>query len=229
MLVVDDDPLMQQLVVASWSPRASRCCPPATGSSALRLAREVKPQAIILDIHLPRLDGWCVLSQLKSEPALANIPVILVSVEEQRARGYSLGACEYLVKPVEPDRLVEVVTRTLGTLALASGEVLVVDDDAGTRELVSRTLRRAGFSTSEAHSGEDALLKARVSPPVLVVLDLMMPNLDGFEVLRRLRSENLHMPVVVLTGKDAQPPRSRACCATGSSPSCARAATPSTT
>jgi PAS domain S-box-containing protein len=201
VLVVDDDPLMQQLVVGQLEPAGFKVVPAEDGVNALRLAREVKPQAIILDIHLPRLDGWSVLSQLKSEPALASIPVILVSVEEQRARGYSLGACEYLVKPVEPDRLVEVVTRTLGTVALASGEVLVVDDDASTRELVSRSLRRAGFSTSEAHSGEDALLKARVSPPVLVVLDLMMPNLDGFEVLRRLRAENLHMPVVVLTGK----------------------------
>ncbi len=202
VLVVDDDPLMQQLVVGQLEPSGFKVIPAEDGVNALRLAREMKPQAIILDIHLPRLDGWSVLSQLKSEPTLSNIPVILVSVEEQRARGYSLGACEYLVKPVEPDRLVEVVTRTLGTQALASGEVLVVDDDTSTRELVSRSLRRAGFSTSEAHSGEDALLKARVSPPALVVLDLMMPNLDGFEVLRRLRSENLHMPVVVLTGKD---------------------------
>ncbi|WP_224248612.1 response regulator [Hyalangium gracile] len=202
VLVVDDDPLMQQLVVGQLEPAGFKVIPAGDGVMALRLAREAKPQAIILDIHLPRLDGWSVLSQLKSEPGLASIPVILVSVEEQRARGYSLGACEYLVKPVEPDRLVEVVTRTLGNAALASGEVLVVDDDSSTRELVSRSLRRAGFSTSEAHSGEDALLKARVSPPVLVVLDLMMPNLDGFEVLRRLRSENLHMPVVVLTGKE---------------------------
>jgi PAS domain S-box-containing protein len=201
VLVVDDDPLMQQLVSGQLEPAGFKVLAADDGVTALRLAREQKPQAIILDIHLPRLDGWSVLSQLKSEPALSNIPVILVSVEEQRARGYSLGACEYLIKPVEPSRLVEVVTRTLGTVALASGEVLVVDDDASTRELVSRSLRRAGFSTSEAHSGEDALLKARVSPPVLVVLDLMMPNLDGFEVLRRLRSEKLTMPVVVLTGK----------------------------
>ncbi len=201
VMVVDDDPLMQQLVAGQLEPAGFKVVAVEDGVNALRIARESKPQAILLDIHLPRLDGWSVLSQLKSEPALANIPVILVSVEEQRARGYSLGACEYLVKPVEPDRLVEVVTRTLGTVALASGEVLVVDDDASTRELVSRSLRRAGFSTSEAHSGEDALLKARVSPPVLVVLDLMMPNLDGFEVLRRLRAEKLTMPVVVLTGK----------------------------
>ncbi|MBJ6760136.1 response regulator [Myxococcaceae bacterium JPH2] len=205
VLVVDDDPLIQQLVVGQLEPAGFKVVTADDGISALNLARQVKPQAILLDIHLPRLDGWSVLSQLKGEPTLAGIPVILVSVEEQRARGFSLGACEYLVKPVEPERLVEVVQRCLASSGVTSGsgtaEVLVVDDDAATRELVSRNLRRAGFSTNEARNGEDALLKARVSPPSLVVLDLMMPNLDGFEVLRRLRAEKLAVPVVVLTGK----------------------------
>jgi PAS domain S-box-containing protein len=207
VLVVDDDPLMQQLVAGQLEPAGFKVVGAADGIAALKRARELKPQAILLDIHLPKLDGWSVLSQLKEEPSLAGIPVILISVEEQRARGFSLGACEYLVKPVEPERLVEVVQRclgqTLGALGSSTfaGEVLVVDDDSSTRELVSRNLRRAGFSTAEARSGEDALLKARVSPPALVVLDLMMPNLDGFEVLRRLRAEKLQVPVVVLTGK----------------------------
>ncbi|MCP3136111.1 response regulator [Pyxidicoccus xibeiensis] len=203
VLVVDDDPLMQQLVAGQLEPAGFKVVAAEDGIAALKRARELKPQAILLDIHLPKLDGWSVLSQLKGEPSLSGIPVILISVEEQRARGFSLGACEYLVKPVEPERLVEVVQRCLGQTGTSAqvGEVLVVDDDASTRELVSRNLRRAGFSTAEARSGEDALLKARVSPPALVVLDLMMPNLDGFEVLRRLRAEKLQVPVVVLTGK----------------------------
>ncbi|WP_408888215.1 response regulator [Myxococcus faecalis] len=204
VLVVDDDPLIQQLVTGQLEPVGFKVVVAEDGIIALKRARELKPQAILLDIHLPKLDGWSVLSQLKSEPALAGIPVILISVEEQRSRGFSLGACEYLVKPVEPERLVEVVQRSLAQSLGSSagvGEVLVVDDDSATRELVSRNLRRAGFSTAEARSGEDALLKARVSPPSLVVLDLMMPNLDGFEVLRRLRAEKLQVPVVVLTGK----------------------------
>jgi PAS domain S-box-containing protein len=204
VLVVDDDPLMQQLVAGQLEPAGFKVVGAEDGIAALKRARELRPQAILLDIHLPKLDGWSVLSQLKGEPSLSGIPVILISVEEQRARGFSLGACEYLVKPVEPERLVEVVQRCLGQTAGSSahaGEVLVVDDDSATRELVSRNLRRAGFSTAEARSGEDALLKARVSPPALVVLDLMMPNLDGFEVLRRLRAEKLQVPVVVLTGK----------------------------
>ncbi|GMU04987.1 response regulator [Corallococcus caeni] len=203
VLVVDDDVLIQQLVTGQLEPAGFKVVTANDGLAAMKLAREVKPQAILLDIHLPRMDGWSVLSQLKSDPTLAAIPVILVSVEEQRARGFSLGACEYLVKPVEPERLVEVVQKSLASAGAtaAAGDVLVVDDDAATRELVSRNLRRAGFSTNEARNGEDALLKARVSPPSLVVLDLMMPNLDGFEVLRRLRAEKLSVPVVVLTGK----------------------------
>ncbi|WP_257457400.1 response regulator [Archangium lipolyticum] len=200
VLVVDDDVLVQQLIAGQLTPAGFEVVTASDGLDALKKARELRPQAIVLDIYLPRLDGWSVLSTLKSEPDLARIPVIIISVEEQRARGFSLGACEYLVKPIEPEHLVDVVRRSIGTTT-GVGEVLVVDDDASTRELVSRSLRRAGFSTTEAHSGEDALLKARVSPPTLVVLDLMMPNLDGFEVLRRLRAEKLNVPVVVLTGK----------------------------
>jgi PAS domain S-box-containing protein len=200
VLVVDDDVLVQQLIAGQLEPSGFIVVTASDGLDALKKARDLRPQAIVLDIYLPRLDGWSVLSTLKSEPDLARIPVIIISVEEQRARGFSLGACEYLVKPVEPDHLVDVVRRSIGTAA-GAGEVLVVDDDASTRELVSRSLRRAGFSTHEAHNGEDALLKARVSPPTLVVLDLMMPNLDGFEVIRRMRADKLQVPVVVLTGK----------------------------
>jgi PAS domain S-box-containing protein len=204
VLVVDDDPLVQQLVAGQLGPAGFNVVPASDGLEALKKARELRPHAILLDIYLPRLDGWSVLSTLKGEPDLARIPVIIISVEEQRARGFSLGACDYLIKPIEPEHLVDVVRRSIGG-ATGVGEVLVVDDDTSTRELVSRSLRRAGFSTSEAHNGEDALLKARVSPPTLVVLDLMMPNLDGFEVLRRLRAEKLHVPVVVLTGKTLSP------------------------
>ncbi|ATB30698.1 hybrid sensor histidine kinase/response regulator [Melittangium boletus] len=200
VLVVDDDVLVQQLIAGQLEPSGFIVVTASDGLDALRKARELRPQAIVLDIHLPRMDGWSVLSTLKSEPDLARIPVIIISVEEQRARGFSLGACEYLIKPVEPNHLVDVVRRSIGTAA-GAGEVLVVDDDASTRELVSRSLRRAGFSTHEAHNGEDALLKARVSPPTLVVLDLMMPNLDGFEVIRRMRADKIQTPVVVLTGK----------------------------
>src|SRR4051812_39417860 len=198
VLIIDDDPMVQHLVRGQLEAEQFRVVSASDGVEGLTLARELRPTVIILDIHLPRLDGWTVLAELKSDPVLAQIPVIMMSVEEQRARGFSFGACEYLVKPVEPDRLVSVVRRAIVPEA---GDVLIVDDDAQTREVVSRTLRRAGYSTVEARDGEEALLRARVLAPGLMILDLLMPGVDGFEVLRTIRSEGMRMPVVVLTGK----------------------------
>jgi CheY-like chemotaxis protein/signal transduction histidine kinase len=198
VLVIDDDPMVQHLLRGHLEADHFRMLSATDGVEGLTLAREARPSVIILDIHLPRLDGWSVLGELKSDPALSGIPVIMMSVEEQRARGFSFGACEYLVKPVEPDRLVQVVRKAL---VPAGGDVLVVDDDEHTREMVSRVLRRVGYTTVEARDGEEALLRARVLTPGLVILDLLMPGVDGFEVLRTMRSEGMQMPVVVLTGK----------------------------
>lgn len=199
VLVVDDDPLIHQLLSRDLEAEGFEVLRAMDGVEALQIAREQRPNAVVLDIHLPRLDGWSVLGEIKSTPDLAHIPVILLSVEEQRARGFSLGACEYLVKPVEPQRLVSVVGRLAGA---GTGEILVVDDDADTRELVSRNLKAAGFSVAEARDGDEALLRLRVSPPSLLILDLVMPGRDGFAVLKQARSEGMDLPVVVLTGKD---------------------------
>lgn len=198
VLVVDDDPLIHQLLKAELEREGVRVILADDGLRALKAARDHRPNAIVLDMYLPKLDGWSVLAELKSDPLLAAIPVILISVAEERARGFSLGACEYLVKPFEAQRLVEVVSRAVGT---ERGEVLVVDDDASTRELVCRHLRAAGYASAEARNGEEALVRARVTRPSLVVLDLVMPGLSGFEVLRQLRSEQFTIPVLVLTGK----------------------------
>ena len=203
VLVVDDDPLIHQLLRGELEAEGFEVLLASDGIEALQLARAYRPSAVILDLHLPRLDGWSVLSELKSDSTLASIPVVLLSVEEHRARGFSLGAVEYLVKPVEPQRLVSVVGRLVarGT----GGEVLVVDDDADTRALVARNLEAAGFSVTQAATGDEALLRLRVSPPSLVILDLMMPGRNGFEVLEQARSEGLQVPVVVLTGKTLSP------------------------
>jgi len=102
VLIIDDDPMVQHLVRGQLEAEQFRVVSASDGVEGLTLAREVRPTVIILDIHLPRLDGWTVLAELKSDPVLAQIPVVMMSVEEQRARGYSFGACEYLVKPVSP-------------------------------------------------------------------------------------------------------------------------------
>jgi CheY-like chemotaxis protein/signal transduction histidine kinase len=198
VLVVDDDPLIQHLLRGQLEQEGFRVLTAVDGVDGLTMAREARPNVIILDIHLPKLDGWQVLAELKSDPALVNIPVVILSVEEQRSRAFSFGACEYIVKPVEPDRLVAIVRKAVQP---GSGDVLVVDDDDDSREMVSRNLRRAGFTTIEARDGEEALLRARVVRPAMVILDLLMPRVDGFEVLRTLRAEGHEVPVLVLTGK----------------------------
>jgi PAS domain S-box-containing protein len=198
VLIIDDDPMVHQLLRGRLQQDGFEVFSATDGIEGLTLAREHRPTVILLDLHLPKLDGWGVLARLKGEAQLAVIPVIIVSVEEERARGFSFGACDYLIKPIEPDQLVNVVRRSIQP---GNGEVLVVDDDAHTRELVSRSLRKVGFSTIEAANGEEALLHARSTSPSMVILDLLMPGMDGFEVLRTLRAEGSKVPILVLTGK----------------------------
>jgi CheY-like chemotaxis protein/signal transduction histidine kinase len=199
VLIIDDDQMIHQLLRGRLEEDGLKVLSASDGIEGLMMAREYRPSVILLDIHLPKLDGWGVLARLKSDPLLAGTPVIMLSVEEQRGRAFSFGACEYLVKPIEPERLIDVVRKSVEP---AMGDVLIVDDDADTREIVSRNLRKVGFTTIEAANGEEALLKARVVKPAMVILDLLMPNVDGFEVLRTLRAEGNRVPIVVLTGKD---------------------------
>jgi CheY-like chemotaxis protein/signal transduction histidine kinase len=199
ILIIDDDTMIHELLRGPLEEDGLKVLTAADGIEGLVAAREHRPTVILLDIHLPRLDGWSVLARLKSDPGLAQIPVIMLSVEEQRARAFSFGACEYLVKPVEPERLVDTVRRSCEP---GEGDVLIGDDDAETRELVSRSLRRAGFATIEAANGEEALLRARVVSPAMLILDLLMPGVDGFEVMQTLRQEGNQVPILVLTGKE---------------------------
>lgn len=202
VLVVDDDPLIHQLLTRELEREGLAVLPAVDGVGALAAAREHRPDAVVLDIYLPKLNGWSVLAELKSDPSLSEIPVVIISVEEQRARGFSLGACDYLVKPFEAQHLVETVSRSLGA---DGGEVLVVDDDDATRELVCRQLRAARFAAVEAASGGEALARLRDKPPALLVLDLVMPEMSGFDLLSQLRQEQIDVPVVVLTGKSLTP------------------------
>lgn len=202
VIVIDDDPMIVSLLQGELESAGFRVLAERDGVAGVEAVRQHRPAAVVLDIYLPGLDGWSALSALKNDSATMHIPVLLISVEEARAKGFSFGACDFLVKPFEPERLVDVVRRNI---ADATGTVLVVDDEPEARELVSRNLRASGFRCQEARDGEDALLKARVMSPALVVLDLMMPRMDGFDVLAKLRSEGSQVPVLVLTGKTLTP------------------------
>ncbi len=199
VLLIDDDMMVQYIVSSHLESEGIRVLIGIDGRDGLKQAREHEPDMVLLDIDLPKLDGWSVLQELKTDPDLGGIPVVMLSVEESRARAFSLGASDYLVKPVDPPRLSEVVRREL---AGGAGDVIVADDDPGTREIVCRQLRYAGLSTTQASDGEEVLALAREKSPSLVILDLLLPTMDGFETLRRLREEGSTVPVIVLTGKE---------------------------
>jgi CheY-like chemotaxis protein len=171
------------------------------GQEGLRLARELHPAAITLDIMMPDIDGWTVLAAIKGDPELADIPVVLVSIEDDKKRGYSLGATDYMVKPVDRARL----SGTLrGICGVAGRHVLLVDDDDLVRRGMRLALEKDGWEVSEAENGRVALARLGEVRPDIVMLDLMMPEMDGFEFLveMRARAEWREIPVMVVTAKD---------------------------
>jgi hypothetical protein len=171
------------------------------GREGLKLAREMHPAAITLDINMPDLDGWTVLAAIKGDPLLADIPVVLVTIEDNRSRGYSLGATEYMTKPVDRERLIALLREITSPVAR---KVLLVDDDEIMRESVRRVLEQEQWQVTLAANGRLALASLAESPPDVVLLDLMMPEMDGFEFLvaMRQRPEWRDIPVLVLTAKD---------------------------
>lgn len=202
VLVIDDERATHNLLERELGARGYRVVHAAGGREGLSLAREMRPDAITLDVIMPELDGWAVLRELKADTDLRNIPVVLVTVLGDREMGYALGAADYLTKPVDPDALLGV----LGRFHAGDGEVpvMVVDDDPITREMLRRILSKRGWAVTEAADGSDALSVLGKTRPSVVVLDLMMPGMDGFEVLDAMRREATwrDIPVVVVTAKD---------------------------
>jgi CheY-like chemotaxis protein len=203
VLLIDDDMMIQYIVSSHLQSEGFRVVIGIDGEDGLKMARQHRPAVVLLDVDLPKLDGWGVLSELKADPELAPIPVIMLSAEESRARAFSLGASDYLVKPVEPARIADMVRREL---AGGAGDIIVADDDRATREIVCRQLRHAGLSATQATDGEEVLALVRENQPSLLILDLMLPNMDGFETLRQIREVGSTVPVIVLTGKELTAP-----------------------
>ena len=201
LLVIDDDQTVCE-VMTRYLEREGFVVRTATGGrEGLQLARELHPQAITLDIHMPDLDGWTVLAALKGDPQLADIPVVLVSIEDSRSRGYSLGATEYMTKPIDRERLIAVLKEISSSVARS---VLLVDDDEIMRESVRRVLEQEHWEVASAGNGRLALQHLAAAAPDVIVLDLLMPEMDGFEFLVEMRRhpEWRDIPVLVLTAKD---------------------------
>jgi PAS domain S-box-containing protein len=200
VLIIEDDADARDLLARMLLADGYRVVQAAAGDQGLSLAAELKPAVITLDVMMPGMDGWSVLSNIKADPALREIPIVMVSMLGEQAMGQTLGASDYLQKPVDRDTLLKAVGRLAGN---AGSEVLVVDDDEPTRELLRRALEHDGMSVREACDGRAALESVNESKPALVLLDLMMPVMDGFEFLRRLREaySAAELPVIVLTAK----------------------------
>ncbi|MEP3639847.1 MAG: response regulator [Paracoccaceae bacterium] len=201
ILVVDDEPAARQEMVDVLSPEGFRVITAENATIGLELARKHRPAAVVLDVIMPGRDGWSMLREVKEDPALCHIPVILATVLADREMGLAFGAFDYLKKPIDPKQLIDRLDR----IASHSGrEVLVVDDDPTSRALFRRILVREGWEVREASDGERGLEQIILKRPSLVVLDLMMPNLDGFETLRKIRTTDAlaDLPVIIATSKD---------------------------
>jgi CheY-like chemotaxis protein len=202
VLLVDDDPQIHDLMGAMLTREGYRVVHAASGAQALELAKAVVPAVVLLDVMMPQMDGWTVLGALKRDPELADIPVVIVSLLNERPLGLSLGASEFLTKPVDRSQLVATVRAYAGA---AHGAVLVVDDDADARAAFAEALKEGGYDPVAVGSGSEALGWLAAHPmPVLMVLDLVMPGMDGFALLDQVRrNDALHdLKVVVMTAKD---------------------------
>jgi CheY-like chemotaxis protein len=203
VLVIDDDPEARDLIQRTLGREGIQVLLASSGAEGLAMARAARPAVITLDVMMPELDGWAVLAALKADVELRDVPVIMMTMVDDRQRGFALGAADYLLKPVDRERLLGVVS-TYRPTAESAATILVVEDDLSTREMLRRLLEREGWQVVEADNGEVALGRVAERRPDLILLDLMMPKMDGFEVISALRSTALwrSIPIIVLTAMD---------------------------
>jgi len=202
VLVIDDDPSALDLLDRTLQGAGLRIVTAGDGREALKLARTLHPAAITLDVLMPGMDGWEVLSELKADPETRDIPVIMVTMTDDRNLGYALGAAEFLTKPVRRDQLIQLLDRY--ATGVDERHALVVDDKTENREVLRRALENEGWRVSEAENGQLALDEIASEPPSLILLDLMMPVMDGFEFVLEMRRREAarEIPIVVVTAKD---------------------------
>ncbi|GGD58420.1 PAS domain-containing hybrid sensor histidine kinase/response regulator [Paenibacillus nasutitermitis] len=201
ILLIDDEAsnreLMERyLIKTGWTLAFAE-----NGQDGLHMAKKLRPKVICLDIFMPGMDGWSVLTAIKSDPELADIPVVIWSMTSDRQLGYALGAAEFLVKPVQRDQLISVMDKYV--VNREDHTVLVIEDDASVSELVARLLRKEGYKVVEAANGILALASLSQTTPALILLDLMMPEMDGFQFIEELRKQEAwrEIPIIVLTAK----------------------------
>ena len=202
ILVIDDDPTVRDLMKRLLKKEGYRVQTASGGREGLRIAREFKPDAITLDVMMPEMDGWSVLSAIKADAELVDIPVIMLSMIDDKNMGFTLGASDYLTKPIQRDHLASILKKYRKDHPTSA--VLVVEDDKMIRQMVCSMLEREGMTVEEAENGKIALEKVTVSRPAMILLDLMMPEMDGFEFLTEIRRNKdwEDIPVIIITAKE---------------------------
>jgi CheY-like chemotaxis protein/nitrogen-specific signal transduction histidine kinase len=201
VLVIDDDATVRDLLERFLGKEGFNVVSADGGEEGLRLAGELRPDVITLDAMMPGMDGWAVLAALKADPDVSDIPVIMLTMVDDKNVGYALGAAEYLTKPIERQRLVSLLKKYRHDHSPFN--ILIVEDDPSSRRTLRQMLEKEGSQVAEAENGRVALEHVARSRPSLILLDLMMPEMDGFEFVADLRSreEWRDIPVVVLTAK----------------------------
>ncbi|MCA1595442.1 MAG: response regulator, partial [Chloroflexi bacterium] len=202
VLVIDDDAAQRDLMCRFLAGEGFAVETASGGEEGLRLAQLHRPMAITLDVMMPGMDGWTVLSRLKADPDLCGIPVIMLTMLDDKKRGYALGAANYITKPIDRKSLGQILKKY--RCPHPPCPVLLVDDDAPTRQMMRTMLEKAGWAVSEADNGRSGLERVAANRPALVLLDLMMPEMDGFEFAAEMHrhDEWRSIPIVVLTAKD---------------------------
>jgi adenylate cyclase len=198
-LVIDDDATVHDIMRRHLAREGFDVVSADDGTRGLRLARELRPAVITLDVFMPGLDGWSVLKELKEDPDLSAIPVVMVTIADERSKGFALGASDYLGKPVDRALLRRALDRHRGSGS--AGKALIVEDDPSTRDVLSRAVHAEGWEVRTAENGRVGLERVAESAPDLILLDLMMPEMDGFQFLSHLRQTH-SMPVIVVTAAD---------------------------
>jgi PAS domain S-box-containing protein len=202
VLIVDDESSSRELLASYLEPEYSLVMA-KSGVEAIKKAQQLRPDAITLDVLMPGSNGFESLASLRKNPDTANIPVIIVSIVDQKQVGFALGADDYLIKPVRRSALVEAIRRHVPLPADDDSSILLVDDDPRALELLQETLRSAGYETQGVRSGARALEVLANKAVGAILLDLLMPGMDGFGVIRHVRQEATlkELPILVMTGK----------------------------
>ncbi len=202
VLVIDDDPTIRDLMKRYLTKEGYRVAMATNGQEGLQYALELKPDVITLDVMMPGMDGWATLSTLKKNPEISHIPVVMITISDDKTMGYTLGASEFITKPINREELNQLLKKY--NMISQNRNVLVIEDDPLSRQMLKQMVELEGWFVSEAENGIEGLEYLKEKRPDFILLDLMMPEMDGFEFVARLQEHEdwQTIPVVVITAKD---------------------------